>query len=189
MKISRLHIDITGNCNLSCIYCYLSQRKLSKRKLTTEEIISIIDKAGNYGISLFSISGGEPLHNPDFFTILEKAKSNGRVTLFTNLYYADERTLRRILSGGKIREIITSLDGFSGHNIARPPSKAEHIIEKLNLLRKLAPSIKLTVNTVIHKFNLDELVALLRLINDIGINLWRLDLPLRSPRKYIFGIG
>ncbi|MBU1102848.1 radical SAM protein [Patescibacteria group bacterium] len=186
MKISRLHIDITGDCNLSCIYCYLSQRGPFGKKLTTEEIISIIGGAADYGISRFSISGGEPLHNPDFFTILEETKKKGKITLFTNLYTADKKTLEKIISHGEIQEIITSLDGFSGHDIARPPSKANKIIEKLTLLREMMPILKLTVNTVIHKFNLDELIDLFKLLNRIGVSLWRLDLPLRSSRKDIF---
>jgi radical SAM protein with 4Fe4S-binding SPASM domain len=126
------------------------------------------------------------LHNPDFFKILEESKKRGKITLFTNLYTADKKILEKILLGEKVQEIITSLDGFNGHNIARPPSKADEIIEKLILLREMAPGLKLTVNTVIHKFNLDELFDLLKLLNRIGVSLWRLDLPLRSSRKDIF---
>lgn len=60
--IYEFHYEVTGNCNLNCIYCYNSDCRDSqyiKAELTLDEIKNLVREARKYGTKQFTFSGGE----------------------------------------------------------------------------------------------------------------------------------
>jgi len=78
------NLELTYKCNLSCIHCYVVEKKMDK-ELSTIEIINILDKIAKAGCLWLRITGGEPLLREDFAEIYDYAKKKGMmVTVLTN---------------------------------------------------------------------------------------------------------
>jgi radical SAM protein with 4Fe4S-binding SPASM domain len=68
----KITVSITATCNMRCKHCYADcTRKPTKNELTTGEWITFIDYLVENNFIQIYIEGGEPLHRPDFDTILE----------------------------------------------------------------------------------------------------------------------
>jgi len=76
-NIKSLHLEITGRCNLRCIYCYNSKFNTEEKireEMNTEDIKRLIDEASKMGCNKFTFSGGEPFLRKDIFEIIEYCK-------------------------------------------------------------------------------------------------------------------
>lgn len=188
MGLKKIHLDITGQCNLSCIYCFVTQRDASDiSEMSKEALFQIIRDAKDAGIKEFAISGGEPMKNPDIFHVLDLCGGDGySITLFTNLIMSSESDIYKLSSYESLKEIVTSLDGFDGHNHSRPPSRWEQVVDKIKLIKKVSSETKITVNTIITKFNVGELQSLMKLLTSLSVNHWRIDFPLKNSRRDIY---
>lgn len=79
-------IEVTDRCNLACPTCYASSAPNYGRHRTLEEIEKMFDTVvANEGEpDVVQISGGEPTVHPDFFKILDIAKSKPIKHLMVN---------------------------------------------------------------------------------------------------------
>ncbi|MFH1161891.1 MAG: radical SAM protein [Candidatus Jorgensenbacteria bacterium] len=186
-RIKRIHLDLTNRCNLNCSYCYVVREKSSmcheKAEMTSKEWLGIIDQAVEMGIGSFVVSGGEPLSFPGILEIMERLGSHhAKASLMTNLWKTDGKVMESVIESPAVKEIITSLDGFDGHNIARPPSDWHNIINVIRWIREKRKDCRISVNTVLHRHNMGEVVDLQRKVVELGVDAWRVDLPIR-PHK------
>ncbi len=182
MKIKKLHLDLTDYCNLSCVYCYVRKDRGSRCvEMKKEDWFEIIDQGVRMGVLSFVISGGEPLVFPGFLEILKKLEHHGSTTtVMTNLSGVSEHLIDAVIESSTVREIVTSLDGFEGHNIARLSSDWREIVHNIKRLKeRKVVGCKITVNTVLHNRNLGEMEKLQDLLSDLGIDVWRLDIPIK----------
>ncbi len=72
--IYEFHWELTGKCNLNCVYCYNSAtntKEYNAQELSFEEIKRLVEETKDYGTRLFTISGGEALLRPDFFEVMD----------------------------------------------------------------------------------------------------------------------
>ena len=180
MDINRLHLDLSDDCNLVCSYCFVRKDKKTRQgSMTANSWIRVVRQAVALGINRFVVSGGEPLILPGFIDILRVLEECGSsVSLMTNWVGADEETRTVVKQSPAVKEITISWDGFDGHDLTRPPSKWRDVQHGLVELRT-GPPRRLVVNTVVHSSNLSELPGLQRAIVEIGIDCWRLDVPIR----------
>jgi radical SAM protein with 4Fe4S-binding SPASM domain len=114
--------NITSRCNLSCLQCYIdAAEKEQVSELTTSDARHIIDEAAACRTPLLMFSGGEPLLRPDFWEILEHAKSRGlRVAVSSNGILVTGDVAER-LKDNQVGYVGISLDGAraSTHDAAR----------------------------------------------------------------------
>jgi len=187
VKITALHIDITNRCNLNCEYCFVTRRRKGLAHGNIKKFVKLIKGALEYGVKRISISGGEPLQHPGILELI-RACSGGHVILFSNLYgdQVNDQLISDILTTGQVQEIKVSLDGLVSHEKARPPSKAKDVIKKIELVKKVAPQCHVTINTILTKYNLPELRSFQETLVQMGINHWRLDLPMKSPSTSVY---
>ena len=70
-------VEVTDRCNLTCPTCYASSSPNYGRHRSLEEIKTMLDTivANEKEPDVIQISGGEPTIHPDFFEILDYAKS------------------------------------------------------------------------------------------------------------------
>ena len=110
--LSSVHLSLSDSCNLNCAYCYARERVEKKHpKLTYEDYTKIID--GVLEISrgvTFTLTGGEPLLNPDCLRIAEYIKSKGAACyLLSNGLLIDENNIGKIAD---LFDLVTlSIDG------------------------------------------------------------------------------
>lgn len=63
-------INITNNCNMNCVHCYVGEQPLNQMSL--EQGMSYIQELQKLGVFKVSLTGGEPLLHPNFMDFIQK---------------------------------------------------------------------------------------------------------------------
>lgn len=88
--------ELTSNCNMNCIHCYLQNNHVQDQ-LDYNQVIEIIDLLYDIGILFVTFTGGEILTRSDFTDIYMYAKSKGfLVELFSNGYLFDDKIIKML---------------------------------------------------------------------------------------------
>ena len=105
-----LIFSITRSCNLRCSGCYARAKTTENvNDLGSGKIREIITEAGNLGVSIILIAGGEPITHPDIIEIISDFPSI-LFPLFSNGTLIDDSILETFRKNRQIIPII-SLDG------------------------------------------------------------------------------
>lgn len=106
-----VHINLTNNCNLRCMHCYMAAGKTKEIRLDIDKIVEVVKKINKKnGTSDIVISGGEPFMFPDLLRLLKKLSDN-RLTLFTNGTLINENNYKVI--SNCCDEVQISMEGIS----------------------------------------------------------------------------
>lgn len=111
--ITYLRISLTDKCNLRCIYCVPDGKikKTNKSYLSVDQIVEIVEAAGELGISKIKLTGGEPLLRDDIEEIVEKLfkiKTITEIGITTNGILLSKKA--RILKQNGLKRVNISLD-------------------------------------------------------------------------------
>src|SRR3989337_1573505 len=160
-------LEITSNCNLKCVHCYVVPNKRGN-ELSTKEVFRLFDELAVEGCLWLLITGGEPLVRPDFEKIYVRAKEKGfLITLFTNATLISPR-IADLLQEFPPFSIETSIYGASKETyerVTKVKDSFEKFLHGVNLL--LERSLPLKLKTMILNFNKQELPAIKAFANDI----------------------
>ncbi len=105
-----LIFSITSSCNLRCSGCYARAKNTENgNNLGSGKIREIITEAGNLGVSIILIAGGEPLIHPDIVEMISNFPSI-LFPLFTNSTLIDDNILEAFRKHRQIIPVL-SLDG------------------------------------------------------------------------------
>ena len=84
-----VHLDLTHRCDLSCVHCYLSQRR--KNELDLGEIDALLAELADLGCLFLLVSGGEPFLREDILDILSSMRRRGfDIRLLTHARHIDQ---------------------------------------------------------------------------------------------------
>jgi len=107
-----MFISITSGCNLSCSGCYMQQRRMQPvPEMTLDELKSVVAQAGELGISVIGIVGGEPLLREKEIISLARSFPRMLFTLNTNGLLIDEEMVEELADCPNLVPFI-SLEGF-----------------------------------------------------------------------------
>lgn len=112
---SRVILELTNRCNLSCAMCPRQYINFRKGFLKYDLFKKAVDEISEYpGTGIIPFFRGESLLHPDFIPMLRYIKSKGiiSVQLSTNAALLNEKMSEAILDSG-IDFISFSLDGFN----------------------------------------------------------------------------
>jgi len=141
---------ITNKCNSKCSYCGIWKKK--QKELTTGQIFSLIDEMVKCGTQRIGFVGGEALLRNDFEQIVDYVKKKGiYVTLVSNgcLVPSNMDIVR------KLDYLVLSFDGKKeNHEKGRIKGSFDNIIKSFEICKK--NNIKILTNTVLNKYNLDD---------------------------------
>lgn len=173
IKPDRIYLRVESTCFFRCKHCDIWKNKTDQRSLSFSQIKKVIDQLYEWlGPFFLSLSGGEPLLNPDIIKIIKYAKKvdpNIFIDINSNAFLLTEKKVKQLISSG-LDSINLSLDADNAkdHNYSRGNKLAfQKVIQALDLFSKhkkhssSAPLISL--NTVIMKQNLDQLVNIAKL--------------------------
>ncbi len=92
-----VHLSLTGNCNLNCIYCYATARQPADDGLSRREYAALFAKLARLAGPLeIVLTGGEPTLNPHWLAIARLAKEYGHAPqLLTNATRLTPEDLRQ----------------------------------------------------------------------------------------------
>lgn len=175
-----LELIVTDKCNLSCKHCYLD--KSCGTELPFAVIKNIFGEFQSAGGMRLMISGGEPLIHSDFKKINELIYYyDFRAALLTNGTLLN----KYIISELNFKEVQISIDGLKNtHDLIRGNGSYEKAMNSIKLL--VDSGIDVSVATMILKSNTEELEELGRIVNDIGVKKWEVDVPCGASSSDIF---
>ena len=171
-----LLVEITDRCNLSCVHCYLGETSGIDLPLEiTEPLLEEFESMG--GLRLV-VTGGEPMLHPDFDRINSLAAGRAfRSILVTNATLLNEKTVPTL----GFHEVQVSLDGMEeGHDFIRGEGSFSRALKGIDSLRSAGKDI--SIATMIHRRNLEELDSLESLVKSLGAVSWTLDVPCEAGR-------
>jgi radical SAM protein with 4Fe4S-binding SPASM domain len=171
-----LMVEVTDRCNLSCIHCYLGDT--SGEDLPLRAVKTVLDEFEQMGGLRLVVTGGEPLLHPDFAGINALASGRAfRSILVTNGTIIDQASASTL----RFDEVQVSLDGMKdGHDYVRGEGSFKRAIAGIEHLRRAGKPV--SVATMVHRHNLDELDALEALVKRLGSISWTLDVPCEAGR-------
>jgi radical SAM protein with 4Fe4S-binding SPASM domain len=166
-------IHITSACNLKCRHCYLQKGELLHLELACFH--SAVQQLNDLQGLKVLISGGEPLLHPKVFEMLRSIQPiKLRKILLSNGLLIDASKAAQLKN--LIHEVQISLDGTRSHNIFRNnPTAFDRAIQSIRYLKHAG--VEVSVATMIHAQNMDELEELEGLLKDLEVKSWALDVP------------
>lgn len=179
LKNLKVNLHITERCNYRCRYCFAHFD--SNRDLPLEDWRRIIDNlSASAMVSGINFAGGEPMLYPKFPALIDYAKRSGAaVSLISNGFYLlDERiTPPDIFS--KLDTLGISVDSINEKILVKLGccNRESEILSAKNLIaivkraRALNPRIKIKLNTVVSKLNVNE--RLINIEKFIDVDRWK----------------
>jgi uncharacterized radical SAM superfamily Fe-S cluster-containing enzyme len=153
-------VEVTDSCNLSCPICYAGSGPEREKSRSLEEIEFMLDQiVKNEGEpDVVQISGGEPTIHPQFFEILDLAKSKPIKHLMVNTnglrIAADREFARKLASYMPGFEIYLQFDSFEeaplrelrGVDLRASREKAIKHLNEFNISTTLVVTLKKGLN-------------------------------------------
>ncbi|HEU4368172.1 MAG TPA: pyrroloquinoline quinone biosynthesis protein PqqE [Methylomirabilota bacterium] len=161
--------ELTYRCPLRCVYC---SNPLDWARhddgLATDDWLRVFREAEDLGVVQLNLTGGEPLLRADLEALVEEAR---RLDLYTNLITSGVPLTRERLAGLKARGLdnvqvsIQDVTAAASDRIAGLRS-FERKLEVARWVKGLG--LPLTLNTVLHRDNLDHVDAVIALAESLA---------------------
>lgn len=197
MRFRSVCWDITSKCNEHCLFCY---RDINAKETSFEKNKKILENLISTGVGKISFVGGEPLLYKNLFELVEYGKtldSNVQYSLTTNavlLAYFEKKNSFRINEQlcEKVLDyfdwITFSMDAPNDETqskMGRNPLHISRVSALLDYLTSLKSDVKIKINTVVSKANIDSLPKMIPMLEKYEINRWKLFkfLPSRGMAK------
>jgi MoaA/NifB/PqqE/SkfB family radical SAM enzyme len=138
------HIIPIRRCNLSCAYC--NEYDTHSQPVPTEVMFRRIDRLASFGISIITISGGEPLLHPELDDIIRRIRRHGILAgLITNGYLLTAERIERLNRAG-LDHLQISIDNVQPDDVSKKSLKV--LDQKLKWLAEYA-EFHININSVL----------------------------------------
>lgn len=138
------HIIPMRRCNLACKYC--NEYDDVSKPVPTEVMFRRVDKLGEFGTSVITISGGEPLLHPELDQIIRRIRQNGSVAgMITNGYLLVPDRIERLNRAG-LEWLQISIDNVNPDDVSKKSLKV--LDKKLQMLAEYA-TFHVNINSVV----------------------------------------
>src|SRR5699024_2860759 len=146
-------------CNLTCKHCLNDSGKRIPNQLSTEELVNLIKDLAEAGVQDIRFTGGEPLLFEDVYKLISLASELGIYTsIGTNGTLITSDIANKLKNSG-LKKAVVSIDGTEEkHNSIRGVGSYQKAIKGIENL--LSQGIKVRVNSVLMRSNMDEVIAL-----------------------------
>ena len=138
------HIIPMRRCNLSCTYC--NEYDEVSKPVPLDDMFRRIDKLGELGTSVITISGGEPLLHPELDDVIRRIRKNGAIAgIITNGYLLVADRIQRLNAAG-LEWLQISIDNVMPDDVSKKSLKV--LDKKLQLLAEHA-DFHVNINSVV----------------------------------------
>ncbi len=169
-----VQIELTEACNQKCRHCYNFWRYdsdiVKKDELSVENFLAIISKINDSGVSMLTLTGGEPLLRSEiFFSLLKQAKKyDMEVGLNSNAVLINKEMAERMFKEGLDHALISLMGLESTHNsISNLPDGFSSTCRGISNLVEAGVSV--AVNMVASKLNQSEIYQVGKIVHKLGV--------------------
>ena len=121
MRFSKIYLEISNLCNLSCAFCPGTRRQ--KKALTEAEFSALLPKIRPYTDYLYFHLMGEPLIHPQLRRFLELAGDAGFKVILTTNGTLLAKQQEMLLQSPALHKVNISLHAFEANDLAMPFSE------------------------------------------------------------------
>jgi MoaA/NifB/PqqE/SkfB family radical SAM enzyme len=165
-------VELTYRCNLNCYFCY-NDARLRGAPLSTEQYFRFFEDLRDLGTLNLTLSGGEPMAHPEFFTLGKKARELGFVVrVKTNGHALRGKLVQRMREEVDPFIVEISLHGATAETHdrqTRVPGSFARLMSNLGEAQALGLRIKL--NGALTAWNEREIDAMFALADELGVPL------------------
>lgn len=168
-QLNRVHLDIAGCCNESCIHCYIPNK--NKCGVMSEELFDkILIQCKEMNVLNLTISGGEPMLNPCLVRFLQRCKQdNFSVNVLSNLTMLSNELLD-VFSDNPLISVQTSLYAMEEEIHDKITRNKGSFRKTLNSIKRLHErNVPLQINCPIMKQNLQYYKDVLQFAQSMNI--------------------
>ncbi len=173
--------NITARCNQNCKYCH---RFLNIMDLTYEENLEILNNLENSGVTSITWTGGEALLLNGVDELLKISHEKGiKNKIITNGKLLTKERIDKIYKYlDSITLSIDSIDDDINYSLGRGKNHFEEIKEILDYIKEKNYDVKMRINSVVCKNNVNNFEDLTNFLNNYNIYSWRIFkfMPLRE---------
>jgi MoaA/NifB/PqqE/SkfB family radical SAM enzyme len=138
------HLIPIRRCNLACKYC--NEYDDFSKPVPTHVMFRRVDKLGELGTSVVTISGGEPLLHPELDEIIRRVRQNSIVAgMITNGYLLMPDRIERLNRAG-LEWLQISIDNVNPDDVSKKSLKV--LDKKLQMLAEYA-DFHVNINSVV----------------------------------------
>ena len=142
--VVQVHIVPMRRCNLACTYC--NEYDDFSKPVPTDVMLRRIDALAGLGASLITISGGEPLLNPELEEVIKRIRHHGILAgLITNGYLLTADRIDSLNRAG-LDHLQISIDNVTPDEVSKKSLKV--LDKKLQVLREYA-EFHVNINSVV----------------------------------------
>src|SRR5215204_7413243 len=116
-----VHIVPMRRCNLACAYC--NEYDKTSDPVPIAEMLKRIDKLAEFGTSVITISGGEPMMHPEIYEIIARIRHHGMIAgLISNGYYFQVDKIKKLNEAG-LDYLQISIDNVNPDEVSKKSLK------------------------------------------------------------------
>jgi MoaA/NifB/PqqE/SkfB family radical SAM enzyme len=159
------HLIPIRRCNLSCAYC--NEYDAVSMPVPTDVMLGRVDRLASLGITIITISGGEPLLHPELETIIRRIRSHGILAgMITNGYLLTPQRIDWLNRAG-LDHLQISIDNVMPDDVSKKSLKV--LDRKLEMLAQYAV-FQVNINSVIGSSvrNPEDALAVARRALELG---------------------
>ena len=159
------HLIPIRRCNLSCAYC--NEYDAVSMPVPTEVMLGRVDRLASLGITIITISGGEPLLHPELETIIRRIRGHGILAgMITNGYLLTPQRIDWLNRAG-LDHLQISIDNVMPDDVSKKSLKV--LDRKLEMLAQYAV-FQVNINSVIGSSvrNPEDALAVARRALELG---------------------
>jgi len=167
--------EVTQACDLACVHCRASaQPERNPMELSTDEGKGLIDQIAALQVPVFVLTGGDPIKRPDLFELIGHARSRGvRVSLTPSATPLLTREVVVQLKEAGLARLAVSLDGAIAETHDMFRGMTGSYARTLNAIQWANEiGLPVQVNTTFSRRNIDQLDAIVELMESLRITLW-----------------
>ncbi len=134
----------TRRCNIACAYC--NEYDHVSQPVPLDELVRRVDKLADLGVSIITMSGGEPLLHPELDDLLRHVRRRGVIaSLITNGYFMVPERIKRLNDAG-LEYVQISIDNISPDETSKKSLKV--LDKKLEWMAEYA-DFEVNINSVV----------------------------------------
>lgn len=161
---TRIELELTERCNLSCKFCYNSQKPVD-----SPCVMEILQRLVEEGVPEIVLTGGEPVLHPRFKDILRRCSPMFQKTMVqTNGTLIDD-DVADLLEENEVYEVNISLHGSSMLHDALTMHESSHKDATAAIRRLIRRNVRVSSNFVMTKENVAGLESNLGELYQLGV--------------------